>query len=726
MKGGGTLGTRRAAILVPVLGVAIVCAAWWQWSARSKFNTIQQLQSLPERAAVRLAGTVISVDSAHVQFWMQDESGAIPIELNHPYPEIHRGERVSVEATLGSVAPPPQPAPRRGTQPPGSLLGTKAAGSTEPGIGVAKAVGRRGNSKAAAAHPLPADTGASAEVAIANAAPDVQLTVTKMEPDSNRQVIEGLVAAFCLLWLAALLWWTAVQRTSLRKAWETVQALRSLSTSVRRLTREGTFDSEVPVHGDADVAPLATGINAMLAELSHRDRARREAESRLEHWALIDDLTGLPNRRLLSDRLSQSLTKAERDKSSVALLCLNLDDFRLVNDSLGHAAGDMLLGQVAQRLKERFRLSDTLARTGGDEFAVILDKIQNRDDAQRAAESLQELLKAPFNIHGHALNVSASIGISLFPDRNERGQLMQQADCAMYAAKRNGKGRIVQFRDNLGSATRERLTLEGELQHAIAKGEISLHYQPEYDLASNAIVRFEALARWTHPEIGLIQPMSFIPVAEEKGLIIPLGAYIMERACTEAVAWQAIARRPIQVAVNVSTVQFSRDSFFEDVADILRRTGLHPSLLQIELTESATVAGIDRAAEMMRRLKRMGVSIAVDDFGTGYSCLSYLPKLNFDFVKLDRSFVSEMMERRETRSFVKSILELAHDLHMKVIAEGVETRQQLSLVKLLGTDEAQGFLLGRPSTDPHVRLREESTGPDPAPVSATQTRGAIA
>lgn len=709
MEGSGTPGGRWAAILVPTLGVAIICAALWEWSARSKFITIQQLQALPASTAVHLSGTVIAIDAARTQFWVQDATGAIPVRLSHPDSLIRAGERVTVEATVDAPAPAPQVPARKGAPTAGSPA---KAGKT---------VAARGP-----AHNPAADATEGAEAGLANAVPDVQLTVTQVQPDLYQRIEEGLAAAFALLWLLALLGWNIVQRIALRRASETVQALRSLSTSVRRLTREGTFDSEVPVHGDADVAPLATGINAMLAEMSHRDKARREAESRLEHWALIDDLTGLPNRRLLSDRLSQSLTKAERDKTSVALLCLNLDDFRLVNDSLGHTGGDALLGQIAQRLKDRFRQSDTLARTGGDEFAVILDKIQKREDALTAAESLQQLLKAPFEIDGHSVSVSASIGISMFPDRNERGQLMQQADCAMYAAKRHGKGRIVQFTDNLGSATRERLTLEGELQHAVAKGEISVLYQPEYDLATNMIVRFEALARWTHPEIGLIHPMSFIPVAEEKGLIIPMGAYIMERACTEAVAWQSIARRPIQVAVNVSTVQFSRDSFFEDVADILRRTGLHPSLLQIELTESATVAGIERAAEMMRRLKRMGVSVAVDDFGTGYSCLSYLPKLNFDFVKLDRSFVTEMIERRETRSFVKSILELAHDLRMKVIAEGVETRQQLSLVKSLGTDEAQGFFLGRPSADPHVRLREESTGAEPAHVGLAENRGAIA
>jgi diguanylate cyclase (GGDEF)-like protein len=712
MKGGGTPGTRRAAILVPILGVAIVCAALWEWSARSKCNTIQQLQAMPSGTAVRLAGMVLSADPSHTEFWIQDGTGAIPVTLNHPETAIRAGQSVYLEAIVHAPAPPAQgpPSKQTATGHPGSLMAVP---------------GGPASGKGSAPHGPPESTGTSPSTFFANAAPSVQLAVTRFERDLYRRILQGLVSAFWLLWLGALLWWNFAQRTALRRSSETVQALRSLSTTVRRLTREGSFDMEVPVHGDADVAPLATGINAMLAELSHRDKARREAESRLEHWALIDDLTGLPNRRLLSDRLSQSLTKAERDRSSVALLCLNLDDFRLVNDSLGHAAGDALLAQVGERLKERFRLSDTLARIGGDEFAVILEKVRTREDAQKTAESVLELLKAPFSLNGHAVQVSASIGISIYPDRNERGQLMQQADCAMYAAKRNGKGRIVQFSDNLASATRERLTLEGELQHALAKGEISVLYQPEFDLATHAIVRFEALARWTHPEIGLIQPMSFIPVAEEKGLIIPLGAYVMERACTEAVAWQAIAGRPIQVAVNVSTVQFSRDSFFEEVADILRRTGLHPSLLQIELTESATVAGIERAAEMMRRLKRMGVSVAVDDFGTGYSCLSYLPKLNFDFVKLDRSFVSEMTERRETRAFVKSILELAHDLRMRVIAEGVETRQQLSLIKSLGTDEAQGFLLGRPSADPHHRLREER-GPEPAHVTQPESRGAIA
>jgi len=319
---------------------------------------------------------------------------------------------------------------------------------------------------------------------------------------------------------------------------------------------------------------------------------------------------------------------------------------------------------------------------------------------------VQEVLRPPFEIGGQSIRITASIGISVFPDHgNEGGQLLQQADCAMYAAKRNGKNRFVQFGDDLGNAARERLTLEVELRRAVAEQEISVHYQPEFDLATQAIVRFEALARWTHPRLGVIPPLNFIPVAEETGLIIPLGAHILERACIDAVNWQGIARRPIQVAVNVSSVQFARDSFVEEIEDILRRTGLPASLLQIELTESATLTRVERAAETIRRIKAMGVSVAIDDFGTGYSCLSYLPRLSFDALKIDRSFVNELMVRPETGAFVQSILTLAHNLHMKVIVEGIETREQLDLIKALGTNEAQGYLLGRPSPNPVEQLR---------------------
>jgi diguanylate cyclase (GGDEF)-like protein len=491
------------------------------------------------------------------------------------------------------------------------------------------------------------------------------------------------------------------QDAALKKASESTQAIRELSRSMLQVAAQRPFDVQVPENGSEEIAELVDGFNAMLTEMQRRDRAKRDAEARMQHMALIDDLTGLPNRRLLTDRLSHSLAKGRRENRKVALLYIDLDGFKLVNDSLGHGVGDALLGLVAQRMKGRFRQSDTLARIGGDEFTLILDNVQSRSDADHAAEIALDLLKDPFEIEGHSIRITASIGISIFPDHgNEGGQLLRQADCAMFAAKKNGKNRIVQFGDGLGSAARERMMLEGELRRAITNGEITVHYQPEFDLATNTIVRFEALARWMHPSLGPIPPMSFIPIAEETGLIVPLGAYVMEKACADAVVWQNRANRPIQVAVNVSSVQFGRDSFLEEVEQTLRRTGLRPSLLQLELTESATLTGVERAADLIRRLTGRGIGVAMDDFGTGYSCLSYLPKLFLDALKLDRSFVSELAVREETRAFVQSVLSMAHNLHMKVIVEGIETQEQLDLMRSLGTNEAQGYYLGRPTPNP--------------------------
>jgi diguanylate cyclase (GGDEF)-like protein len=519
--------------------------------------------------------------------------------------------------------------------------------------------------------------------------------------------LAGLLAVVVLAMLAILGRVNQLRRrlsdqdASLKKASESTQAIRELSRSMLQVAAQRPFDVQLPESGSEEIAELVDGFNAMLTEMQRRDRAKRDAEARMQHMALVDDLTGLPNRRLLTDRLSHSLAKGRRENRKVALLYIDLDGFKLVNDSHGHGVGDALLGLVAQRMKGRFRQSDTLARIGGDEFTLILDNVQSRSDADHAAEIALDLLKDPFEIEGHSIRISASIGISIFPDHgNEGGQLLRQADCAMFAAKRNGKNRIVQFGDGLGSAARERMMLEGELRHAIANGEITVHYQPEFDLATNTIVRFEALARWMHPSLGPIPPMSFIPIAEETGLIIPLGAYVMEKACADAVIWQSRANRPIQVAVNVSSVQFARDSFLEEVEGTLRRTGLRPSLLQLELTESATLTGVERAADLIRRLTGRGIGVAMDDFGTGYSCLSYLPKLFLDALKLDRSFVTELAVRPETRAFVQSVLSMAHNLHMKVIVEGIETQEQLELMRSLGTNEAQGYYLGRPTPNP--------------------------
>jgi diguanylate cyclase (GGDEF)-like protein len=422
--------------------------------------------------------------------------------------------------------------------------------------------------------------------------------------------------------------------------------------------------------------------------------------------ALIDELTGLPNRRLLFDRLTQGLARARRESTRLALLFIDLDGFKLVNDNLGHGVGDILLVEVAQRLRARTRGSDTVARIGGDEFSVILDHIQKKDEANKAAEDLLDALRPAFEIEGHSVQVGASIGISIFPDHgDEGGYLLQQADCAMYAAKKSGKNRVVQFGGNLGYAARERITLESELRRAMERGEIWVDYQPEFDLGTDLIVRFEALARWTHPTLGTIPPLIFIPIAEECGLIVRVGAYIMERACREAVKWQNAGEKPIQVAVNVSSIQFARDEFFDEVIDILRRSGIDPGLLQIELTESITLDGIERVAETIDRFRRIGISMALDGFGTGYSCLGYLPRLGFNSIKIDRSFLNDLMVHSETQAFAQSIVTMAHNLRMRVVVEGIESVEQLDLIRSLGANEAQGYLLGRPSLDPSAQLR---------------------
>jgi diguanylate cyclase (GGDEF)-like protein len=682
--------TRFAAIFGLVLGVGIFATTPCQASASSKHNTVQELQTLPANSVVHLIGVVTYVDEAGKLFWLEDETGAVPIKANPIPAAVLAGAKIAIEATKATGN--------------NDLNGPSTIGLQRIKVHPAESIALVSPSTQ---HylPTPADV-----LQIRRHGP-ADLAVIRSAPFWIPPAIPTMVALFLLMVFAALMWVYILRRrvrqqtAALQKASETTQAIRDLSSAMLQVTVHRQFESEVSVRGSNEVADLVVGFNTMLSELQRRERAMREADARVQHMALIDDLTGLPNRRLLTDRLSQSLAKARRENRKVALLYIDLDGFKLINDSLGHGSGDALLGQVAQRLKSRFRQSDTLARIGGDEFTLILDNVQTWADGDKAAVSVLEVLKEPFELEGHSIKMTASIGISIFPDHgSEGGQLLQQADCAMFAAKRNGKNRIVQFGDGLGSAARERLTLEGELRRAIEKGEITIHYQPEFDLASNKIVRFEALARWFHPKLGTIPPLNFIPIAEESGLIVPLGAYVMERACADAVLWQSRAGRPIQVAVNVSSVQFARDTFLEEVEEALHRTGLRPSLLQLELTESVTLTGVERAADLIRRLTGKGIGVAMDDFGTGYSCLSYLPRLCFDALKLDRSFVSELVVREETRAFVESILSMARNLHMKVIVEGIETREQLELMRALGTNEAQGYLLGRPTANPMEQL----------------------
>jgi diguanylate cyclase (GGDEF)-like protein/PAS domain S-box-containing protein len=438
-----------------------------------------------------------------------------------------------------------------------------------------------------------------------------------------------------------------------------------------------------------------------VTQLRENQAELQKAKDKAVYDSLNDPLTGLPNRRLLLDRLAFLLAKAKREGGIIALLYIDLDGFKLVNDSLGHPIGDAVLVEIAGCLRARVRESDVLARLGGDEFMVILDGLRVREEAALVAESLLKTISNPMRIQGHELTLGASIGISIYPeDSSDAEVLMKQADSAMYTAKRDGKNRVLYFTSAIGAELQERLSLEYQLRGAIARHEIFVHYQPEFELAGNRLVRFEALARWTHPTLGQIPPDKFIPVAEESGLISALGAYIMEQACLEAVRWQKRASYPIQVAVNVSTIQFRRMGFVEEVRTILERTGLSPQLLQLELTESVMLSGAHHTSETMDALRSLGVGMAIDDFGTGYSNLSYLPSTAFEALKIDRSFIANLKKMPESESMIRTLVALARNIGMRVIVEGIEEPEQLELIRSLGANDVQGYLMGRPTSNP--------------------------
>jgi len=479
------------------------------------------------------------------------------------------------------------------------------------------------------------------------------------------------------------------------------RALSNRDVSLRR-------DDGVAVHLLTNITPVSTAEGMVyettaidVTQLRENQAELQKAKDAAVYESLNDVLTGLPNRKLLYERLALSLANAKRDGGIVALLYLDLDGFKVVNDSLGHSIGDVLLVLVADRLRSRVGKAGFLARLAGDEFVVILSDLRAREEAAPVAQSLRETISHPFSVEGHELTINVSIGISIFPDTAyDAAELVKQADNAMYAAKREGKNRVMYFTHEIGFQVHERLGMKNQLRSAVAGGEISVHYQPEFKVNGNRPIRFEALARWTHPNLGQIPPAKFIPIAEESGLISHLGAHIMHQACTEAVRWQSVVPYPVQVAVNVSSIQFLRKDFVEEVSSILLQTGLPNELLQIEISESAVLAGHQDAIEIMNRFHALGVSLAIDNFGIGNSSLSYLPFLPFDALKIDRSFVSNLNARTDVESNIRTFIMVARNIGIRVIAEGVETSAQLELMRTFGADDVQGFLLGRPTPNP--------------------------
>jgi diguanylate cyclase (GGDEF)-like protein/PAS domain S-box-containing protein len=443
-----------------------------------------------------------------------------------------------------------------------------------------------------------------------------------------------------------------------------------------------------------------TDVTAMKdAEVALRESEMRfrDLAERIQHMAHHDALTGLPNRVLLHDRIGQAIAQAQRAQKIAALLFIDLDRFKNINDSLGHQVGDRLLRTVAERLTVATRGADTVARIGGDEFVVVLGDLNQAEEAGYVAKKLLAELSQPFASDGHELHVTPSIGICTYPhDGRDVETLMRNADAAMYFAKESGRNNYQFFTQQLNIAAHERLLLENDLRYALERDELTLYYQPQIDLRSGAIVGFEALIRWPHLTRGMVPPAQFIPVAEEAGLIVPIGEWVMRRACAQARAWQDVGHAPLQVSVNCSARQFRREGVVHTVARILRDTGLAADALELEITESVI---IDHDAEVIARfesLSDMGVQLSIDDFGTGYSSLSYLKRFPIDKLKIDRSFVRDLSADPDDAAIVTAIVAMAHSLGLQVVAEGVETAEQLAFLKSLGCDRAQGYYFGKP------------------------------
>ncbi len=453
--------------------------------------------------------------------------------------------------------------------------------------------------------------------------------------------------------------------------------------------------------------------------LGWRERERRHSvernydQVRLNYLAQFDPLTGLANRSLLWDRLDHAIVRARREGGIVTLMFVDLDDFKAVNDQYGHGTGDALLKNVAERLEGTVRESDTVARLGGDEFTVVLEGQHRPEFAGLVAQSILEALAAPYRIGGREIFMTASIGIVVYPlDGDIVDDLVRDADTAMYAAKEAGRNNFQFFTPELRAQTTERLKLIDSLRRALATGEqLHLVYQPKFGVESGDLVGVEALLRWQHPEYGLVPPSRFIPLAEETDLIIPLGTWVIEEACAQAARWRDEGLPGVPVAINVSSRQFHYGNLIQTVEAALLRFGLDPGLVELELTEGTLIEDVELARRTLERLREVGVRVSVDDFGTGYSSLSYLKQFPIDALKIDRSFIDGITENPDGAAISTAIIRMGHSLRMEVIAEGVETGEQLEVLRELGCDVAQGFLLGRPGAPEHIQALAQSRLP---------------
>lgn len=443
----------------------------------------------------------------------------------------------------------------------------------------------------------------------------------------------------------------------------------------------------------------------------------KQYEEQLEYQANHDALTALPNRSLISDRIRKALLTCREEQQQVAVLVLGLDNFKLINETLGHEGGDLLLRVVAERLKGCMRVGDTVARQGGDEFLVAISDPAPFDAASVIAGKILAVIAQPFSVDGRELIVTASIGIATSPKDGEDVQtLLKNAEAAMHRAKDEEQNSVRFYTGAMNARSAARMTLGNHLRRALERDELTLYYQPKVNLLSGQMTGMEALARWQSPELGLVMPDSFIPLAEETGLIVPIGAWGLKKACLQNKAWQDAGLPMLSMAVNLSPCQFRQQNITTLIEDSLRETGLEPRYLELEVTEGTVMRDVDRAKTVLDELKRMGVSLAMDDFGTGYSSLGYLNQFPFDTLKIDKSFVHDITYEPNHAAIAKAVIAMAHSLHLKVVAEGVETLGQLNYLRSNGCDEMQGYYFSRavPAADFERLLREQSRLPDEA------------
>lgn len=481
--------------------------------------------------------------------------------------------------------------------------------------------------------------------------------------------------------------------------------IRQTGKQVKMMYRDGRGVSEKRIF-EIKASPLLNDDGTILGiietsrdvtDILRSKKQLNDKEKRLSYISTHDPLTKLPNRGLLLDRLQHAMSKAFRSGSQTALLLLDLDRFKNINDSLGHEIGDQVLREVAKRLKHSIRDTDTLARLGGDEFHIILEEIEDVADIGAIARNILNILSSAINVGNHEFFITASIGISLVPtDTKDAKRLLTCAEVAMYRTKEQGGNNYQFYTPDMNARTHELLLLESCLRKAIEQDQLVLHYQPQLDLASGDLIGSEALLRWQHPEMGMISPGDFIPLAEKTGLIVIIGEWVLRSACAQNKAWQQAGRTPIRVAVNISARQFREPGFFEMVERVLDETGLDPEWVELEITESLIMENVGDAIMTLNKLKERGVHLAIDDFGTGYSSLSYLKRFPLTHLKIDQSFVRDITTDENDAAITISIIALARSMGLKVIAEGVETEEQLHFLKQNDCEQGQGYLFSRP------------------------------